>query len=203
MITKHGSYGDAILAASNVFGNLGGGNDDVYKFWSDDTVIPIIEYGPATIFSNKVPALDINFINPNVGYTPKMVDFDYEIDDEGNFRITSEVTETQEITEEEKLESNTAKKLRDTIAKWYVTLRNIAIVGLLSVLVYVAIRIIMSSTAGETAKYKTMLKDWLIALCILVFMHYIMAFLLNLTGLVTDLLTSGEVVGYERRRFYE
>lgn len=76
---------------------------------------------------------------------------------------------------------SSASKLQPTIATWYVALRNLTVVGLLSILVYVGIRIILSSTAGDKAKYKQMLKDWLIALCLVFFLHYIMSFVLTMT----------------------
>ena len=76
---------------------------------------------------------------------------------------------------------STASELQPVIASWYVALRNLSIVGLLSVLVYVGIRIIISSTASDKAKYKQMFTDWLIALCLLFFLHYIMSFTLTLT----------------------
>ncbi len=91
-------------------------------------------------------------------------------------------------------QSSSTKALRDTISSWYIGFRNLSIVFLLSVLVYVAIRIILSSTAGETAKYKTMLKDWFIAICIVLFMHYIMAFILNATEKFTDIIAKEEVI---------
>lgn len=50
--------------------------------------------------------------------------------------------------------TSVAKQLQPTIAKWYKTTRLIAIVGLLSILVYVGIRIILSSTGQDKAKYK-------------------------------------------------
>lgn len=81
---------------------------------------------------------------------------------------------------------STASELRPVIASWYVALRNLAVVGLLSVLVYVGIRIIISSTASDKAKYKQMFTDWLIALCLLFFLHYIMSFTLTLTESITQ-----------------
>jgi len=77
-------------------------------------------------------------------------------------------------------------KLREIISGWYYALRNFAIVALLSVLVYVGIRMIMSTVAQDKAKYKVMFKDWLVALCLVVVMHYIMIGILNITSLVTD-----------------
>lgn len=83
------------------------------------------------------------------------------------------------------------KELRETIAGWYYSLRNFAIVALLSVLVYVGIRMIMSTVAQDKAKYKLMFKDWLVALCLLVVMHYLMIGILNITSMVTDAIGGG------------
>ena len=78
--------------------------------------------------------------------------------------------------------------LREAIAGWYYNLVNFAIVALLSVLVYVGIRMITSTISQDKAKYKTMFKDWLVAICLLIFMHYIMIGVLNLTSMITDAL---------------
>lgn len=70
-----------------------------------------------------------------------------------------------------------ANELKTYIAGWYKTLRNLALVILLSILVYVGIRIMLSSVASDKAKYKQMLGDWVVAVCLLFLMHYIMSFL--------------------------
>lgn len=119
-------------------------------------VIPAIKYTPEAIFGNQVPALDINFINPK----------DWEDDNMNNKSIAS--------------------ALHDTIASWYVALRNLAIVILLSVLLYVGIRMVISSTSSDKAKYKQMLFDWLVALTILFFLHYVMSFILTMTSIIVD-----------------
>ena len=78
--------------------------------------------------------------------------------------------------------------MRDTVATWYVALRNIAIVGLLSALLYIGIRIVISSSAGDKAKYKQFFVDWVVALCLIFFLHYIMAFTMTMSETVTDVL---------------
>lgn len=82
--------------------------------------------------------------------------------------------------------------LRNVVASWYVTLRTIAIVGLLSVLIYIGIRIIISSTSDK-AKYKERLLDWIIAFCLLFFMHYIMAAMVTTVEKVNNML--GQATG--------
>ena len=127
----------------------------------EDYGVPIVRYTPEKIFSNQVPALDINFINPQQW--------------EGEGMNDRSVTQA----------------LHSTIANWYVGLRNLATVALLSVLLYVAIRMIISSAASDKSKYKQMLMDWAIAICILFFLHYIMSFVLTVTQMITEGVDSG------------
>ena len=98
--------------------------------------------------------------------------------------VTVAVYEIMIITEVdgERTISSPANKLQSYVSKWYIALRTIALVGLLSVLLYIGIRIILSSaSANDKAKYKNMLKDWIVAICILFTLHYIMAFMLDMT----------------------
>lgn len=67
-------------------------------------------------------------------------------------------------------------------------IRNLALVAMLSVLVYVGIKIIISSAASDKAKYKQMLVDWLVGMCLLSMLHYIMAFTIFFTEKITDLI---------------
>ena len=80
-----------------------------------------------------------------------------------------------------------AKELKSTISKWYVTLRNIAIVCLMSILLYIAIRIVLTSVASEKAKYRQMIVDWIVAMCLLFFMHYIMIFSITIVDKVIEI----------------
>lgn len=84
------------------------------------------------------------------------------------------------------VKKSTADILRSTIAYWYTSLRNIAIIGMLSMLVYTGIRIVISSTAPQKSKYKELLKNWAVALCLLFTMHYLMAFVVTMADAVTD-----------------
>lgn len=127
----------------------------------DTFYLPVFGLSPQEIFSNEVPILDVNFFKPN----------SYTAQDGSGTPVES-----------------SAAILQENIAKWYVALRNFAIVGLLSVLVYIGIRILFSSAAGEKAKYKERLMDWLVAMFLLFMMHYIMYFAITLTEAITDAL---------------
>lgn len=139
---------------------------------NDDWQIPNILYSPEAIFSNRVAALDVNFLNPN----------DY----------TAVQDDSQSAT---KASESSATFLRETIASWYVGFRNIAIVALLTVLVFLGIKMVLGSVE-EKAKYKESLRDWVVALCLVFFIHFIMSGILMITQKVTDLFSqaSGDII---------
>lgn len=69
--------------------------------------------------------------------------------------------------------------IRKTIATWYNVLRLIATVGFLLVLIYIGIKIIITSSSSDKAKYKEWLIDWIIGIAMLYSMHFIMAFIIS------------------------
>lgn len=119
--------------------------------------IPTIQYSVDKIFAGQVPAFDINFVNPNA----------YKEHGAGG-------------------ELHIASQINTTIASWYVSLRNLAIVILLSVLVYTGIRIVISSSADDRAKYKQRIFDWIVAMCLLFVMHYIMSFTVSMVNTLNE-----------------
>lgn len=68
--------------------------------------------------------------------------------------------------------NNTIKR---KVAKWYSAIRNLAIVISLCVLIYVGIRMAISTVASEKAVYKQMLVDWLVGFILIFMMQYIVA----------------------------
>lgn len=88
-------------------------------------------------------------------------------------------------------QNSIAAQLQKTIASWYNALKNLVIVGLLSMLVYVGIRMMLTSIASDKAKYKQMFMDWLIALCLLFFLHYIMSFTMTIVEIITEGIQGG------------
>ena len=153
----------------------GDGTIDTSEFfvWTGDTFdIPNFLYSPEAIFSNNIAALDVNFLNPNT------------------YTSVAETDSAQKASE-----SAAGGVLRQTISDWYISFRNIAIVGLLSVLVYLGIRILISSTAVDKAKYKESLRSWVVALCLVFFIHFIMSGLLMITDKFTDLFSDSANAG--------
>ena len=89
-----------------------------------------------------------------------------------------------------------ARELRKVISSWYIAFRNIALVALLSVLVYIGIRIILSSSIDDKVKYKQMIVDWVVALCLVFLMHYIMSFAVTINEKFIDAIKSISVSTY-------
>lgn len=109
-------------------------------------------------------------------------------------KITARGEKTVEDIDSGKRISSPAKELQKNISKWYIALRTVALVGLLSVLLYIGIRIILSSaSANDKAKYKNMLKDWIVAICVLFTLHYIMAFMLQMTESLNNIINNNVV----------
>lgn len=123
--------------------------------------LPVYAVSPEEIFSNQLAILDVNFFNPN----------------------TYEGIQQAGITSNEQI--STAGELQSIIASWYLMLRNFALIVLLSVLLYTGINIIISSSSQDKAKYKEKLFDWFVGICLLFFLHYIMAFATTVVQEVT------------------
>lgn len=70
--------------------------------------------------------------------------------------------------------NTTVNALRTNVATWYYALRNLSIVVLLGILLYVGIRMVLSTLADDKVKYKNMFKDWVISLALIFVLHFIM-----------------------------
>ena len=163
--------------------------------FSDSVVFPMFTIGPEEIFSGRVLLFDANIFDPEevrvrfsdssemtleewneaqknstTSFTAEDVEKYYYIDED---RDVDEDGQPDEIATSM---NNSAYQLKDIISKWYYVIRNIAIIGLMLVLMYVGIRMLLSSIASEKAKYKQMLFDWLVAMCLVFVLHYFMVF---------------------------
>ncbi len=132
-----------------------------------NVVLPIYTISPEEIFQGKILLFDVDFFNPVDEILEKR-------DDDGNLKYYYYVDENGEEIPTSK--QNTALDLQKIVSQWYMALRNIAIVLSMSVLLYIGIRMLLSAVAQDKAKYKQMLTDWIVGICLLFFMHYIMAF---------------------------
>ena len=83
---------------------------------------------------------------------------------------------------------NVLYKIRQNVSGWYQAIRNLSIAISLAVLVYIGIRMAISSIADDKAKYKKMLKDWFVSFLLIFVLHYFMVFVTTANnGLVAAL----------------
>lgn len=148
--------------------------------------LPFYSISPERIFSNEIAMLDVDFFNP---VDTRIIFSDGTYIKTKNIH-TKEISEKLKNDKDATIVESTATELRSTISNWYQILRNISLVALLSVLVYIGIRILISSTSNDKAKYKQFLLDWVVAICLLFVMQYIMSGSNFLVGKITDLVSS-------------
>ena len=112
---------------------------------------------------NKVPVTDANIFKYSLG-------------------------EKTELTD-----GNVLFSLRQSIAGWYTAIRNLCIALSLAVLVYIGIRMAISSIADDKAKYKKMLKDWLVSFALIFVLHYIMVGILTINDGLVNVFDSARI----------
>lgn len=88
------------------------------------------------------------------------------------------------VNETEKLNG----KLTQNIVIWYSAMRNLAVGLTLLVLVYVGIRMSISTVADEKAKYQKMLIAWVKGFCLIFVLIYIVTFAINISNALVDLI---------------
>ena len=142
--------------------------------------IPNMLFSPENIFANNIAVLDVNFLSPNQ-YTSAI----------------ASSNDSQIQQDADNASQSAAGDLKEVISSWYISFRNIAIVGLLSVLIYLGIRIMLSSTADDKAKYKESIKNWVVALCLVFIIHFIMSAILLLTDKAIDLFATSINEGFK------
>ncbi len=109
-----------------------------------------------SILFNRVPILNANI------FETASVEYD--------------ANKTEQETDADKIAKNDeiVPIIRNAVAKWYYILRLIAIAFMLLVLIFVGIKMALSTVASEKAVYKQMLIDWVAGMIIVFTIHYIM-----------------------------
>lgn len=110
------------------------------------------------LVSNKIPLLDVDFFNFSTA---------------GG----------QEIQE-----GSIIYLIRQNIVVIYYIMRTVSIIGLIVTLLYLGIRMALSTIAEDKAKYKELLVSWLVSFIIVFFIHYIMVIVLGLNKSMIDLI---------------
>lgn len=127
-----------------------------------------------TILFNQVQILDVDFFN---------------FDTAGGEKIE---------------ETDITYLLRQNVASLYFAIRSIAIIVMLVILIYVGIRMALSTVSGDKAKYKQMLISWIVGFIIIMLVHYFMIFIINANEQVINLMKPADnaTVIYDEVRSY-
>ncbi len=85
-------------------------------------------------------------------------------------------------------ESNFINTMRTSVASWYYIMRIIAASILLVILIYVGIRMAISTVASDRAMYKKMLVDWVCSLALVFLLHYIIIFVITVNNSIVSVI---------------
>ncbi len=78
--------------------------------------------------------------------------------------------------------------IRNLVANIYMAIRQVSIIGLLIVLIYIGIRIATSTVSEQKAEYKKKLVSWGIAFFIVFGMHYFLVIVMKINEILVDIL---------------
>ncbi len=92
---------------------------------------------------------------------------------------TVESGDNKEVKNMKKNGNQVVILIKEAVAKWYYVMRLIVIAFMLLLLIFIGIKMALSSIASEKAVYKQMLTDWIAGMIIIFSIHYIMIFILN------------------------
>lgn len=78
--------------------------------------------------------------------------------------------------------------IRNLVATIYMAIRQVSIIGLLIVLIYIGIRLATTTVSEQKAEYKKKLVSWGIAFFIVFGMHYFLVFVMKINEILVDIL---------------
>lgn len=87
-------------------------------------------------------------------------------------------------------ENNSADILRPIVANVYSNLRNFVLIIMLIILLYIGIRIVVSSAVSEQVKYKQYLVNWVVGICLIFLMQYIMSAIMNFNQIIIEAIST-------------
>lgn len=123
-------------------------------------VIPTIGITPETILKNQIKLFDVNYFK--------------RIEDNPNDTDTTE---------------SLSQTLRNVVAQVYTTIRDVALVAMLIVIIYIAIRMLLALTPKEKSRYKESAVNCVIGLVLIITMHFIMSVSVSVLEMITNSIT--------------
>ena len=77
--------------------------------------------------------------------------------------------------------------LRKNIAIWYYSIRNVTIIIMLLILVYLGIRLAIASVGEKKAQYKELIKAWVIGFAVIFLIHFFMILVVEVNNTLVDI----------------
>lgn len=157
--------------------------------------LPAYTLSPEQIFRGNILLFNVDFFGVGRPTEIKEATKDgniayYYYEDKNGQNLDTNGDGTYDTTGYKTSKQDIAVDLGETISKWYVSIRNIALVVMMIVLLYIGIRMLLSTLASDKAKYRQMIQDWLVGVMLLFLMHYIMAFAVTIVENLTDIVGS-------------
>lgn len=149
------------------------GTENLYTPSATNTVWSSNRINIEDIIYNRVPLLDVNFLDVKLDRYKKI--------EEAKKAQASNGDKIQVISED-----SIVYALRSNIAKWYIVIRQICIIVLLILLIYLGIRLAISTVASDKAKYKGMLVAWLTSFIVVFCIHYFMMVVIEINEDLVD-----------------
>lgn len=94
------------------------------------------------------------------------------------------------FSSEDEIDSDINQAIKESVATWYYVLRVLAVLIGLLMLIYIGMKMAISTVASDQAKYKEMLQDWLVSMVLLFALPYIIGFVNLLCSGFVELLCS-------------
>lgn len=88
-------------------------------------------------------------------------------------------------------------RFRVNVAAWFYIMRNISAGILLVILVYIGIRMAISTVASDRAMYKRMLADWTVSLLLIFVLNYIIIFTIEVNNAIVNAMAVGQTTDSE------
>ena len=136
------------------------------------------------------------------GYTQTLAD-----EDSGNdmnyFTIESLVKNDRQLFDANffnfETKSSTNNKFKESVAIWYNALKQLALILSLVVLIYIGIRMALSTIASDKAMYKKMLISWFEGILLIWLMPYILTIAMTLSDVIVTFIKNsvGQTKGFE------
>lgn len=127
----------------------------------------------------------------------RATDLDGNLGDEKYVRIpVLDINFFRDDTKIANYSNSSANILRPVVSNVYKSLRNLVLVMMMVVLLYVGIRIVVSTAVTDQVKYKQWLVDWVVGICLLLIMQYVMSFLMNVNEMIVKMLGDNKESSY-------